>query len=110
MVVSFRKEGTGLQDFVIMLQNRSQMTKNLAGMKIKVVSSAGYSGYVDQGTRFMSAQPFFETVVTSHSPQEIGIDPTVDKVRKYAQMMANEMKSKAPVDTGYLKDNIQVEG
>jgi hypothetical protein len=101
--------GTGLQDFTKALQNKAQSLSGIAGSSISVVSNAEYSGYVDQGTRYMSAQPFFQETIESHSLEEIGPEITVDKIREYARKLASEMQGKAPIDTGYLQSNIEVQ-
>jgi hypothetical protein len=106
---SIKLQGTGIQDFLKALRDKSQSFSGIAGSSISVVSNAEYSGYVDQGTRYMDAQPFFQETIESHSLEEIGPDITVDKIREYAEMLVSEMQSKAPVDTGELQSNIQVE-
>ena len=100
--------GTGIKDFAKALQDKSQSLSGIAGSGISVVSNAEYSGYVDQGTRYMAAQPFFQDTIESHSLMEIGPEITVDKIREYARKLASEMQSKAPIDTGYLQSNIEV--
>jgi hypothetical protein len=109
-MISIKLQGRGFEDFKKALQERSQASKQLGNTSIQVVSNAEYSGYVDQGTRYMSAQPFFQETLESHSLEEIGPDPTPDKIRQYAENVVSDMKSRAPVDTGNLVDNIQVEG
>lgn len=109
-MITIKRGNRGFEEFVKALQDRSQQTKGLAGTNIRVVSNAEYSGYVDQGTRYTQAQPFFQDTIESHSPEEIGPEPTKDKVRQYAENIASEMRSRAPVDTGNLVNNIQVEG
>jgi hypothetical protein len=109
MSFQIKLQGTGIQDFLKALQDKSQSFSGIAGSSINVVSNAEYSGYVDQGTRYMDAQPFFQETIESHSLEEIGPDITIEKIREYARKLASEMQSKAPVDTGNLQSNIQVE-
>jgi hypothetical protein len=103
---------TGIKEFEKVLQDRMQQFDDLGNTEIRVVSEAEYSGYVDQGTRYMDAQPFFQETVEEYQQsfaQELESDLTADKARQIAENMVNDMKSKAPVDTGYLQDNIHVE-
>ena len=95
--------------FTQALQSRAQSSKEIGNTRIRIVSNAEYSGYVDQGTRYMEAQPFFQETLESHSLSEIGPELTVDKIRGFASNIVSEMKSKAPVDTGYLSSEIRVE-
>lgn len=104
-------EITGLKEFEKVLQDRAQQYDMLGKTEIGVVSEAEYSGYVDQGTRYMDAQPFFQETVEEYQQtfaQELEQDLTEDNARRIAESMVDEMKSKAPVDTGNLQDNIHV--
>jgi hypothetical protein len=105
-----KRTNRGFEEFAKMLQGRAQSYSQIAGTHLSINSNAEYSGYVDQGTRYMPAQPFFQDTIDSHSPQEIGPDITLDKIRRYRDNIASEMKSKAPVDTGNLVNNIEVVG
>jgi hypothetical protein len=108
MSIELKLVGTGFKDFTKALQDKSQSISGIAGSSISVVSNAEYSGFVDQGTRYMNAQPFFQDTIESHSLEEIGPDFTIDKIREYARKLASEMQGKAPIDTGYLQSNIEV--
>ena len=109
-MITIELQGTGLRDFTNALKDRSQIVSQLAGMNISIKSDAEYSGYVDQGTSKMSAQPFFISVFESHTLDEVGPDLTMAKVRQWPETVADDMRSQAPIDTGNLQSNIHVEG
>jgi hypothetical protein len=110
MVVKLIKQGTGFEDFKKALQYRAQQSKQMAGTKTKIVSNAEYSGFVDQGTKYMAGDRFFTGTIERHNLSEIGPDPTTQKIRQYAQKIATEIQGRAKVDTGNLRDNVKVEG
>lgn len=107
----FTVQITGVKEFEKVLADRAQEYDRLGNTEIRVVSDAEYSGYVDQGTRYMDAQPFFQETVEEYQQSfaaELEQDLTADKARQIAESMVDDMKSKAPVDTGYLQENIHV--
>lgn len=108
-MITIRRTNKGFEEFVKSLQDKKQSYNEIGNTSISIKSDAEYSGYVDQGTRYMSAQPFFQGTIEAHSLEEIGPEPTKEKIRQYAYRIAGEMESKAPVDTGNLVSQIHVE-
>ena len=84
-----------------------------SGQNVAVVAKAEHAAHVEYGTSRSSAQPFARpgtNIALSHFSELEAKAPDLKAlVLLLANRMAEEWKKLAPVDTGELRDSIEVE-
>lgn len=78
----------------------------------RVTADTEYAVYVEFGTRYMEAQPYMRPAVNK-TMRNAGsfaddADSTDEFVRMIAEEIADKARGQAPVDTGRLRDSIEV--
>jgi len=79
----------------------------------KVSAKTDYAVYVEFGTKFMQAQPYMRPAVNQTMREADVYANRADSVDEFVELLAeaiaDKARTRAPVDTGKLKNSIEAE-